>query len=328
VTAQRGTQAGLTRTQAGFNAASVGDGAHVACDAGDPSLAGLYSPVPSPDDDTFGVSVGESVGAGSVGAGVAVGVCVGVGVVVGTGVGVGVTWGVAALLGEGVAEGQLRAVGDGENGRADGTVTGLWLACTPDRFTGPEALPPELPELVGVGHGPGLDVLPGGCVPRAEPGPLLPARPDVAAVRPPPAAVPSALPPEPPAPGITDWALALPPFSTVELTWTSAARSGGTATAAAVIEAAAARPATRRTHPMPCGRKVAQSEAAQWACDAVAVRPATWRTHPAAGGRGIARSEADQRPVATASQVQAPARPARPTWTRRAARRAGRRSRQ
>ena len=306
----------------------------MACDAGDPSLAGLSMP-PSAEDDASGVPVGEPDGAGAVGVGVGVGVCAGVGVgvcagVVGTVVGAGVPPAVGALVGVGVADGQLLAVDDCENGTAEGTVTGLWLACTPDRFTGPGALAVGLPELagrVGVGHGPGLDVLPDGRVPCPEPG-LLPARPDAAAVCPPSAAVPPAPDPEPPRPGITDWALALPPFSTVELTWTSAARSGGTATAAAVIDAAAARPATRRTHPMPRGLRVTQSEEAQCASDAAAARPATWRTHPVAGGCGIARSEADHRPADAASRVHVTAKAARPAWTSRAACRAVRCSRQ
>jgi hypothetical protein len=76
-------------------------------------------------------------------------------------------------------------------------------------------------------------------------------------------------------PLITGCTSTLPPFSTVELTWTSTARSGGTATAAAVIDAAAARPAASRIHPMPCGRRVAQSEAAQRALDAASQVPAS-----------------------------------------------------
>jgi hypothetical protein len=74
---------------------------------------------------------------------------------------------------------------------------------------------------------------------------------------------------------LTGGTSALPPFSTVELTWTSAARSGGTATAAAVIDAAAARPATSRIHPMPCGRRAAQSETALRPVDAASRVPAS-----------------------------------------------------
>jgi hypothetical protein len=54
-----------------------------------------------------------------------------------------------------------------------------------------------------------------------------------------------------------------PPVKTVELTWTSAERRGGTATAIAVSEAAAARPPTRRAQPSRVGRMACGTCAAQ-----------------------------------------------------------------
>jgi hypothetical protein len=246
-------------------------------DAGVASLAGLFA-LASSLEDGVGVLVGESDGAVGDEVGDCVGVAVGVGVGVGLMVGVGVAPGVAALAGEVVADGQLRVVGACVNGRAEGTVTGFWLACAPDRFTSPELVPAGLPELAGladVGHDPGLDVLPEGTAAGREPCRPLPADPDGVAVRR--ASTAGVLPPlpEPPVPVITGCTSALPPFSTVELTWTSAARSGGTATAAVVIDAAAARPATSRIPPMPCGRRAAQSETALRPVDAASRVPAS-----------------------------------------------------
>jgi hypothetical protein len=54
-----------------------------------------------------------------------------------------------------------------------------------------------------------------------------------------------------------------PPVKTVELTWTSAERSGGTATVTAVIEAAAASPPTRRAQPSAVGWMARGASAAQ-----------------------------------------------------------------
>jgi hypothetical protein len=204
---------------------------------------------------------------------------------------------------------------------AEGTDTGLWLAWVPDRFTEPEPFRVGLPVLAGladVAHGPGLDVLPGGCLRGRALEPFLPVDPDGTGVCRPTMAelLPS---PEPPVPEINGWTSPLPPFSMVELTWTSAARSGGTATAAAVIDAAAARPATSRIHPMPCGRKVVQSDAAQRPPDAAAVRPADMPVHFASRTRKIAGSEAAQRPWDAASQM--PASQARVARIARATRR-------
>jgi hypothetical protein len=252
-------------------------------DAGVASLAGLFALASPLEDDAIGVLVGESDGAVGAEVGDCVGVAVDVGAGVGAGVGavvgVGVAPGGAALAGEVVAEGQLGVVGACVNGRAEGTVTGLWLACAPDRFTSPVLVPAGLPELAGladVGHDPGLDVRPVGPVPGRAPRRLLPADLDgVAVCRASTAGVLPPAPPEPPVPLIAGCTSALPPFSTVELTWTSAARSGGTATAAAVIDAAAARPATSRIHPTPCGRRVVQSDAAQRPVDAATGVPAS-----------------------------------------------------
>jgi hypothetical protein len=127
-----------------------------------------------------------------------------VGAGVGAVVGVGAAPGVAALVGEAVADGQSRVVGVCLNGRAEGIVTGVWLACAPDRLTSPEPLPVGLPVLAGladVGHDPGPDVRPVGPAPGRAPGLLLPADPYgvavcwalMAGVLPPP-------PPEPPVP--------------------------------------------------------------------------------------------------------------------------------
>jgi hypothetical protein len=282
------------------------------------------------------VLVGEPDGAVVVGVAVGVGVCVGVpavgvgvGVVVGVGVGVGVTSGVAELVGEVVAEGQPRVVGTCVNGRADGVAAGLWVACTPDgsEVESPLAELPVLAAVVDVGHGPGLDALPDGRVRGREPGLLPRAAPDgEAARRPAMLAVLPPPPPEPPVPVITGWTSSLPPFSTVELTWTSAARSGGTATAAAVIDAAAARPATKRIHPTPCGRRFAQSEAAHSPLDAAPVWPATRRVHPTPCGRRFAQSGVPQCPADTASRV--PASQVRVPWIKPITHRVARWSRQ
>jgi len=74
--------------------------------------------------------------------------------------------------------------------------------------------------------------------------------------------VPPPVPPPPPAPP-AGWRFSSPPVNTVELTWTSAERRGGTATAIAVSEAAAARPATRRAQPSWVGRMARGTRAAQ-----------------------------------------------------------------
>jgi len=263
---------------------------------------------PTLEDDETGV--GESDGVG-VGVGVAVGVCVGDavgdGVAVTAGEGVGVVPDPAVLVGEASTEGQSSAADVCVNGRAEGTVTGLWLACAPDALAVPELLPavPPVPDvLVDVGQGPGLDVLPDRPPRGRLPGPLVPASPDAPDARRPTVAEVLS-PPEPPLPVIAGWTSPLPPFSTVELTWTSAARSGGTATAAAVIEAAAARPATSRIHPMPCGRRVVQNEAAQRAPDVAAAWPTVTPVRATPCSRRLARNETAQSSLDAASQMPA-----------------------
>ena len=253
-----------------------------------------------------------------------VGACVGD--VVGDGVGVTAGEGVgvvpdAVLVGEAVAEGQSSAADVCVNGRAEGTVTGLWLACAPDAFAVPEPLPPVLPSLgvlCDVGHGPAPDV-PDWPLRGRPPGLLLPVSPDVPDARRPTVAEVLSPPPEPPLPVIAGWTSPLPPLSTVELTWTSAARSGGTATAAAVIDAAAARPATSRIHPMPCGRRVVQSETAQRALDDAAVWPAARPVRATPCSRRLARSETAQSSLGATSQT--PTGQVRPARIKRAANR-------
>jgi hypothetical protein len=112
-------------------------------DAEEPSLTGPFSLAAPIEGDAADVGVGEPDRAVVVGAGVGAGTCVGVVVGVGVGVGAGVALGVAALVGEVVVAGQSGAVDACGNGRADGTVTGVWLACVPDRFTAFEPLPAE-----------------------------------------------------------------------------------------------------------------------------------------------------------------------------------------
>lgn len=72
-----------------------------------------------------------------------------------------------------------------------------------------------------------------------------------------PAPVPAA-PPLAPAPGCR---VSSPPVMTVALTWTSAARTGGTATAIVAIEAAAASPPARRVQ-VRLSRRMARGAAA------------------------------------------------------------------
>jgi hypothetical protein len=172
---------------------------------------------------------------------------------------------VADGVDDGRGEGHPGA-GDWLLGVAEGTDTGPGVVCVPGTLTvvapdppvaGPA--PPDVEE--GVGQTGRMNVLPGsdraGTLPTlarvAGAAPCLPLRLLV---------VPPPEPPPPLAPA-AGWTTSFPPVNTVELTWTRAERTGGTATATAVSEAAAARPPTRRTHPSRVGRTARGSSAAQ-----------------------------------------------------------------
>jgi hypothetical protein len=291
----------------------LGDGVGAVTAPPEPSPAGWFALPPWLLGDAAGLVAGPPDEATVVGDVVGVGLCVGVpvGVVVGVApcvgvpVGVGVALGPALLVGEVV--GQPGFVGPWGNGSAEGTVNVLGLACAPERLTALEPLPAEPPALgrgAGVRHVPGLGVLPGDALPGrgpALPPPLAPGWADVGwavtdAVVPPPG--------DPPLPLLPGWTTALPPLSTVELTWTSAARSGGTATAAAVIDAAAARPATMRIHPMPCGRRAVQATAARWLkAEAAVARAGLRRVQAGPWGRKATQARAAAAQALAASAV-------------------------
>jgi len=152
------------------------------------------------------------------------------------------------------AMGQLVAgEGVGLSGKTVGTEAGVPL----DRILAGLQSLAEVPGERDAGrHGVGLGVAPG----RAEDG-KVPVREPAA----PPGDVPrvpvraAARPPAPPG-SMPGWSTPLPPVSTVALTSTSAARTGGTVTAAAVTETAAARPAASRIQGSPCDLR----ERASW----------------------------------------------------------------
>jgi hypothetical protein len=120
-----------------------------------------------------------------------------------------------------------------------------------------EPAPPDVE--AGVGQAGWVNVLPG-----SDCGGTAPALPRAAArglwV---PLRLLTAPPPPEPLPPPSGRRTSSPPVKTVELTWTSAERRGGTATAIAVSEAAAARPPTRRAQPTRVGRMACGTCAAQ-----------------------------------------------------------------
>jgi hypothetical protein len=171
--------------------------------------------------------------------------------------------------GDGVDDGRGEGhpgAGDWLEGVADGTDTGPGVVCVPGRLTVVATAPPEAepaPPAVeaGVGQTGWINVLPGSDrggtlpTPARVAGPGLCVPPTLLVVPP-----PELPPPLAPASG---WTTSFPPVNTVELTWTRAERSGGTATAITASEAAAARPPARRTHPSRVGRTARGNSAAQ-----------------------------------------------------------------
>jgi len=170
-----------------------------------------------------------------------------------------------------VADGVDDGRGEGHPGAGDWLLgvaegTGPGVVCVPGTLTvvapdppvaGPA--PPDVEE--GVGQTGRMNVLPG-----SDRAGTLAALARVAGAAP---CLPSRLlvvpPPEPPPPlaPAAGWTTSFPPVNTVELTWTRAERTGGTATATAVSMAAAARPPTRRIHPSRVGRTARGNSAAQ-----------------------------------------------------------------